>query len=335
MIKRLLYIPYYILKTPKNQFNKYFDFVKEQKHLSSLSLYKDVLSCSVKYNISLMDYFQLRFYEHAEKERAEYAGTGFMYEYQLYMNPKKYRDVLEDKIKFLSKFKDFSGRKWATLQMLEENKSLAEEFVHNPAGKVVLKDSTGQAGKEVEVFDLDGIDAFTLIKKMRSGGYDLIENFVLQHDDLMALSPSGLNTLRVVTQIDKDQAIIITARLRISVNSNVDNLTAGNCAAPIDIKTGVVSGPGVYGDITKSDAFVHPVTGVKIVGFQIPFWKECLETVKKAALMVAENRSIGWDIAITNEGPILIEGNHNWGRVLWQLPEKKGLKKDILKYYVK
>ncbi|MDQ3289709.1 MAG: hexapeptide transferase [Bacteroidota bacterium] len=334
MLKRLAYLPYYILKTPKSQFNKYFDFVKEQKHVSSLALFKDILTCSVKYNISLMDYFQLRFYEHAEKERAEYAGTGFMYEYQLYMNPKKYRDVLEDKIKFLNQFKDFSGRKWATLEMLENNPQLVREFIENPSGKIVLKNSTGQAGKEVEIFDSTGLEVSSLLTKMRTGGYDLIETFVVQHQELMRLAPTALNTLRIVTQISGNQAIIITARLRISVNSNVDNLTAGNCAAPIDIETGIVCGPGVYGDITKQDAYEHPVTGVAIVGFQIPFWKECLQLVTKAALMIPENRSIGWDIAITNDGPILIEGNHNWGRVLWQLPEKKGLKKDILKYYV-
>ena len=51
-----------------------------------------------------MDYFQLRFYEQNEAQKQKYAGTGFMYEYQLQMNPLRYRDILEDKIKFLSHF---------------------------------------------------------------------------------------------------------------------------------------------------------------------------------------------------------------------------------------
>jgi hypothetical protein len=53
--------------------------------------------------------------------------------------------------------------------------------------------------------------------------------------------------------------------------------------------------------------------------------------VRKAAVLFPENRSIGWDIAITKDGPELIEGNHNWCKLLWQLPVKQGLKKDLEK----
>jgi hypothetical protein len=107
-------------------------------------------------------------------------------------------------------------------------------------------------------------------------------------------------------------------------------MAAGNMAAVIDETTGIVTGKGVYSDITKPDEEVHPVTGVSIVGFQIPFWKETLEMVKKAALQHPQNRSIGWDIVISEHGPGFIEGNHDWCKLLWQLPAKKGLK-ELLK----
>ncbi len=48
--------------------------------------------------------------------------------------------------------------------------------------------------------------------------------------------------------------------------------------------------------------------------------------VKEAALLYKEYKSIGWDVAITNNGSELLEGNHNWRKLLWQLPVKKGLK---------
>ena len=68
------------------------------------------------------------------------------------------------------------------------------------------------------------------------------------------------------------------------------------------------------------------------MGFQVPFWSETLELVKAAALVNTDNRSIGWDVAITNDGPELIEGNHDWCKLLWQLPVKKGLKPILEKY---
>jgi len=56
--------------------------------------------------------------------------------------------------------------------------------------------------------------------------------------------------------------------------------------------------------------------------------------VKEAALCFPQNRSIGWDVAITSTGPQLLEANHDWCRLVWQLPVKKGLK-PILENHLK
>lgn len=109
-------------------------------------------------------------------------------------------------------------------------------------------------------------------------------------------------------------------------------MAVGNIATPIDEISGIVYGGGVYSDITKNEEHKHPITGIGIVGFQVPFWKESLRMVKEAALLHKENRSISWDVAITNKGPELLEGNHNWCKLLWQLPVKKGLKNKLKAY---
>jgi len=133
--------------------------------------------------------------------------------------------------------------------------------------------------------------------------------------------------VRIITQLDADDQVLITGcRQRISVDSPVDNLAAGNLVAPIDLETGVINRPAVYSDITKSPETTHPITGVDIVGFQVPFWKECVELSLNAALLHPENRSVGWDIVVTENGPGLIEGNHDWCKLVWQLPVGKGLK---------
>src|SRR5690606_6491831 len=143
----------------------------------------------------------------------------------------------------------------------------------------------------------------------------------------------GLNTVRIITQLDQsDQVCILGARLRITINSSVDNLAAGNIAAPIKLETGLVEGTGAYRDITKKNESVHPITGVEILHFKVPFWKECLQMVEEAALLTKDTRSIGWDVAITDEGPELIEGNHDWCKLLWQLPVGKGLKPELEKF---
>ena len=279
-----------------------------------------------------MDYFSFRFYNLDINERNEYIGSGAMYEYQLKMNPKKYRTVLADKIEFLKKFHDFAGRNWATLHMIKADAELANLFLNCTSGKIVLKNSRGQAGKEVEVCETTSLNRSRLIEKMERNNFNMLETYVLQNDALMNLSASALNTVRLVTQLHKEEVIIITARLRISINSKVDNVSAGNIVVPVDKNSGKVIGPGIYADITKPDEYTHPVTGLHFIGFEIPFWNECLQLVTQAALRIPENRSVGWDVAITSTGPLLIEGNHNWHYLILQMPDKKGYKKEMLKY---
>jgi hypothetical protein len=331
-MKKLKYFVYYLKNLDLRNFVRYFLKIKHEKNISSVLLLLDIVHSSFRYNISILEFFQFRFYDIPEEERFNYAGTGFMYEYQMEMNPRQSRDCMENKILFLNKFSQFIHRIYADQKAIKNNIKLAEEILTNPSGKFVLKLSTGQCGRQVEVCNNSDYDYKSLIRKMKKGGYDLVEEFVQQHPLINELSPSGLNTVRIITQYYNESVIIIAARLRISVNSVIDNMAGGNLAAPVNIENGIVTGSGVYSDIMKEDAVIHPVTLVPILGFRIPFWEETIELIKIAASSVPENKSIGWDVAITGNGPELIEGNHNWCKLLWQLPVKKGLKKELEKY---
>ena len=330
LYKRILYLGYYLKELDRERFRKFLHFTVKEKGASKLSLLFDILSSCLKYNISILEYFQFNFYELPEVERKKYAGTGFMYEYQLWMNPKAARELLENKLQFLKHYSNFVKHDFSSLAELEINPEIGERLLANPSGKIVLKASSGQCGTGVEVRESRAFTVASLINRLKETGNDLVEEFVIQHDELMRLSPSGLNTLRLITYLTDDNRVeFLGARLRITVNSFVDNMAAGNLAAPVNIASGKVEGPAVYSDITKTDETNHPLTKTEIIGFQIPFWKESLKMVEQAALMSQGNRSIGWDVAITNHGPELIEGNHNWCKLLWQLPVKKGLKNEL------
>ena len=331
-LRRTLYLLYYLREADFKQLKAFIQYSSFVTGSSGLRIISDSLLSVYKYNISLKDYFCFRFFELEKPERPKWAGSGFMYEYQLRMNPKGVRNVLENKILFLNRFRHFVKRKFASLNELKANLQLAETMLANSTGRMVLKGSHGQIGAEVEVISCQDYSPLTLIEYMIKRKYDMTEEYVVQHPSLMALSPSGLNTVRVFTQLHKGKVDFLGARLRVSVNSAVDNMAAGNLAASIDMETGVVNGPAVYSDITKEDKKVHPVTGMAITGFVIPHWNEVIEIAKRAALHEPENRSVGWDIAITAKEPELIEGNHNWCRLLWQMPVKLGLKKELEKY---
>jgi len=332
-MKRVLYLLYYLRQLDRAKLKSFMAHVRREKKWSSFQILSDALFSVLKYNISILEYFQFHFYKASAREKATWAGTGYMYEYQLKMNPKPYRPILEDKRLFLDRFKSFIRHAHVSLEDLKKDVTLSSSVLVNRSGKIVLKSHDGQCGSGVEVIEAVGMSGSDLLSKLEKGGNDLVEEYVMQHPDLMVLSPSGLNTIRIFTQLNaQDEVEVLGCRLRITVNSHIDNLAAGNIAAPIDETTGKVTGSGVYSDITKVDETSHPVTKVPIIGFQVPKWKETISMVKQAALSYKECRSIGWDIAITLEGPELIEGNHDWCKLLWQLPVKKGLKPVLERY---
>lgn len=331
-VRRLFYLFYYLREADFKQLEKFLKYASERTSDSKIKILSDVIFSVFKYNISLKDFFCFRFFELNDEERKKWAGTGFMYEYQLIMNPKGSRELLENKILFLKHFQAFVKRRFLALDEIKADRHLIQSMLTSSSGRIVLKGSHGQVGGEVEVIACNLYSPESLIRYMETKKYDLVEEFVIQHPAVMELSPSGLNTVRIFTQLNGGNVDFLGARLRVSVNSPVDNMAAGNPAAPVDMKTGIVNGPGVYSDITKSDSSFHPVTGKAINGFQIPHWNAVIELARNAALHTPENRSVGWDIAITESGPELIEGNHNWCKLLWQLPVKKGLKAELEKY---
>jgi len=333
MLSRIVYFGYYLWQTDWRELFDYLTYLKVEDGLTRLGLMQDAIVSSFRYNVAIEDYFYFRFYQLPSEMRATYAGTGFMYEFHRQMNPVGDRDVLHDKLKFLARYEPFIRHPHCLIEDIERDSERFTRVLEATGSRLVLKDAMGQCGWGVDVVD-SRMDRADLLALMHRRGYNLVEAYVQQHPRLAGLSPSGLNTVRMVTLLDaQDRVHILGAILRMSVDSFVDNIAMGNIAAPIDIETGTLASEAVYKDIKKAPVAQHPVTGAQIVGFQVPYWQEVLEMTERAALHDRRNRSIGWDVAITEQGPSLIEGNHNWCKLLWQLPYQRGLKHRILEFY--
>lgn len=289
-----------------------------------LFLVSDMVLSSFKFNTSFHEYFYYSFYLKDNTTRSAYASMGYMYEYQLRNNPPNYRNLLEDKIVFLKRYNKYIGRAWLDLR-IATSEQLDEMLASNK--KLVLKNSLGGAGKNIKIISTENINLEELRAIASQGNYDLLEEFVTQHPELNKLSPHSLNTIRIITQINRDGTVdIIGTIIRLGVEHETDNLSTGGIACPVDPILGCICGPGISFDIQRPEIHNHPYSGKELMGFKVPFWSEALEMCKDAARLHPENKSIGWDVGITEKGPLLIEGNHDWGARLWQMPVNKGLK---------
>ena len=78
--------------------------------------------------------------------------------------------------------------------------------------------------------------------------------------------------------------------------------------------------------------FIHPGTDTYMIGYEIPFWKQTVEMLTEVAKRIPQVRFVGWDIAISSDGPVLIEGNQYPGVIFEPLSMKHGIYKEMMSY---
>jgi Sugar-transfer associated ATP-grasp len=150
------------------------------------------------------------------------------------------------------------------------------------------------------------------------------------------VSPHGLATVRAVTQMRDGRAELLIADMKITVGDNViDNFakgTSGNLLTGIDIESGRLT--AAWGSARKDWPVIkcfpdHPETGRRIDGFVLPFWGELVDVALRAQESLPELKSLGWDIAATTEGIVLVEANSTYDVSILQIAHQRGLKAEL------
>ncbi|MGI9324815.1 MAG: sugar-transfer associated ATP-grasp domain-containing protein [Pseudomonadales bacterium] len=157
-------------------------------------------------------------------------------------------------------------------------------------------------------------------------GY-LIQSRLKQQAELESAVGRAISCVRIVTLRDSASPKALYAVWKISAESSAaDNIwREGNLCAAVDLETGRVTrcrgGEGV--DCVEHE--LHPVTGAQLIGMRLPFWKEVLAVAQNASEIMSYTDIIGWDIAITDDGPVIVEGNTNPDHGLYQFANQQGL----------
>lgn len=232
-------------------------------------------------------------------------------------------EVLQSKYKFDEYFKEFLSRDFLYVKnsTFEEFKSFCKK---HPT--FMKKSNWACEGVGIEKYTIHENEDLNALYKTCTDEYVLLEEVLKQHPKMSELNPTSVNTIRVATIYHNEKVHIIATALRIGVGGVTDNLHGGGLCAAVDIETGIIKSFGY--DAKGNEYIKHPSTGAIIPGFQIPNWDKLLSTVTEAAQRVPQYKWIGWDVAVTEDGAAIIEGNHNQGIDLIQIGNK-GLKPDI------
>ncbi len=295
LIKRIVKLDY------KNMW-KIVGVINSKTKKNKLLLFCDIVYCGFKYQAGYYDYLEFEFYYLNKEQRNTFLTRGLNNEIVRKYNNKDKFVLFDDKVKFNEIFDKYLKREWLLLNDINSFK----KFVKNKK-KIIVKPIDGVGGVGIEIISINSkTDILELYDKLIFNKQLLIESVIKQHEDLNKLYDKSVNTIRMFTFYKEGKVYYLNGILKLGNGGVVDNFSSGGMYTFLN-EDGVVIIPAIDRDDNIIDT--HPVSLEKIVGFKVPMYKEAIALVKKAAKEIKDVQYVGWDVAISDDGPVIVEGN--------------------------
>lgn len=331
-MKYLFYKLKAIFRMNYKSFFKTIKLVHERSGKSRIFIFFDIIRCQIKFGSGHNDYRLFGFYNLTDKEKDTYLTRIRNKKIIEYLNDQTYHDIFDNKAIFNEKFKKYLKRDTADIEKITLKEF--EKFI-NKHKIIFCKPNCGDSGKGIERLSINDFKDFKEMHKyIKENKINVLEEQIKQHKDMSKVNPSAVNCMRFVTVVNDDKVDLIYAVAKFGCSkSYVDNMGFGAVSCPIDIKTGKISGDG---QTEHEELFeYHPISNIKFKGFKIPMFKEAVSLVKNAALEYPTVRQVGWDVCISEKGPMIVEGNDWTDYMFWQLPNQTKNKTGLMPYYRK
>ena len=242
----------------------------------------------------------------------------------LRVNPAESRVFLSDKYKAYLRFRDYYQRDIVFIKD-KDTKDKFVSFCHSHPCFIV-KPLSDSCGRGIQLINTNE-DSFCVDGYLDSNPDGFVaEELIKQDEALSKLHPESVNTLRINTVNYGTSIEVLWPCLRIGCGDNiVDNAGAGGIFRAINTASGIITN---VSDEHNHTFTKHPDTGIPLIGFKIPKWEDACELAKHLAELIPECHFVGWDLALTEKGWIMVEGNHR-PYIIWQIATGKGIRKDF------
>lgn len=305
----------------------YGRFYNDLKELSKVNgkpawlMFLDTALCTIRYGSGLQDYLNYEFHKKTARERSQYVTIGYMSNVTPELGNIKWSPYMSNKLSFHKNYSKYTKREYFDVN--EESFENFEKFLDRHP-QFIYKPQIGLGGKDVtKMVTAEITDRKALYEEAKTSGA-CIEELIVQHPQWNLLAPGSVNTLRVMTAAVDGKSRILFAAARLGSGKGVaDNFHMGGTAVLVDMEKGTLSGNAFDKKLNERET---APSGIRCDGYPIPYWKEIQEMVLEAALVNDEIHLVGWDVAITENGPLLIEGNRCPGFDLVQILLKRGTK---------
>ena len=177
------------------------------------------------------------------------------------------------------------------------------------SGQVVYKPNCKGMGKGIRILKVTTKEEIgEALEGIRSGGNGIVEEYICQDEVLSELYPKAVSVVRFYSVCSPKGSFLFAPVLTVAHQNEISNGCQDALTSMVDIRTGEVLTQAV--DQNEMVEYkTHPVTGKAFQGVMLPFWKETIGMMRRVVPLASKISNIGWDVAITRDGPILVEAN--------------------------
>ncbi|MBK8160257.1 MAG: hypothetical protein IPK59_16285 [Rhodospirillaceae bacterium] len=159
----------------------------------------------------------------------------------------------------------------------------------------------------------DATELLVHIVTLAAGKAMLVQGAMLAHPELRDLAVNVLTSCRIMSIRNETggfEATHAVFKSSTKPEAIVDNFHKGGIVSRVDMTTGEL-GPASDAGTAQPCVWYdkHPLTGAEIKGRILPQWRETIDLVCRAHAAFPDRITVGWDVAITDQGPRIIEGN--------------------------